>query len=152
MRNLQRLVNLTVLSALFSIGAIAESGAPLEGDVKGEDGNPIRGATIKLERKDAKGSYKVKTDKNGHWRQDGLPFGTYDIVCNVKGKAVDKVSGVRNRLEWVQSVAPDGWAGVFIQAGGVGVGVAGSTGGPGLAKRPVKINFDLRRTSGANPP
>ncbi|MBM3767873.1 MAG: carboxypeptidase regulatory-like domain-containing protein, partial [Acidobacteria bacterium] len=93
MKTLQRLAGL----ALLSFSAMAQT-ASLEGEVKGEDGKPLQGAMIKLERKDIKGSYKVKTNKKGQWFHAGLPLGNYDIMCEVDGKIVDTVKGVRTRL------------------------------------------------------
>lgn len=93
MKTLQRLAGL----ALLSFSAMAQT-ASLEGEVKGEDGKPLQGALIKLERKDIKGSYKVKTNKKGQWFHAGLPLGNYDIMCEVDGKVVDTVKGVRTRL------------------------------------------------------
>ena len=97
MKKLQKLLSLTALMALFTFGAMAQT-ASLEGEVKGEDGKPLKDALIKLERKDIKGSYKVKTNKKGQWFHAGLPLGTYDIMCEVEGKVVDTVKGVRTRL------------------------------------------------------
>ena len=64
MKILQKLASLTALVALFTFSALAQT-ASLEGEVKGEDGKPLKDALIKLERKDIKGSYKVKTNKTG---------------------------------------------------------------------------------------
>jgi tetratricopeptide (TPR) repeat protein len=69
----------------------------LEGDVKDQNGQPLKGAVIKLDRTDIKGHYQVKTDKKGHWLYTGLPFGKYDISCEVDGKVMDKVSGVQSK-------------------------------------------------------
>ena len=42
--------------------------AAIEGDVKGPDGEMVKGATILIERQDMKGTYKgAKTDKKGHF-------------------------------------------------------------------------------------
>jgi tetratricopeptide (TPR) repeat protein len=70
----------------------------LEGDVKDENGQPMKknGATIVLNRTDIKGHYEVKTDKKGHWLYTGLPYGKYDIECMVDGKVIDKVNGVQS--------------------------------------------------------
>ncbi len=68
----------------------------LQGDVKDQNGQPLKGAQIVLDRTDIKGNYKVKTDKKGHWLYMGLPAGTYDISCVVDGKTMDKVSGVKS--------------------------------------------------------
>ncbi|MGA7410944.1 MAG: carboxypeptidase regulatory-like domain-containing protein [Bryobacteraceae bacterium] len=69
----------------------------MEGDVKGEDGQPLKGAVIHLTRTDVKGNYKVSSDKKGHWFYTGLPLGTYDITCEVDGKVVDSMKGVHSR-------------------------------------------------------
>ncbi len=97
MKALHRLASLTALLALFTFGAMAQT-ASLEGEVKGEDGKPLKDALIKLDRKDIKGAYKVKTNKKGQWFHAGLPLGTYDVSLEVDGKVADMVKGVRTRL------------------------------------------------------
>ena len=82
---------------LFAFSAFAQVTA-LEGIVKGDDGQPIKGAMVKIDRKDIKGSYSVKTDKKGHYGHYGLPIGTYKVSVEVDGKAVDSVDNVRTRL------------------------------------------------------
>ncbi len=82
---------------LFSCAALAQTSS-LEGDVKGDDGSPLRGALVKIDRKDIKGSYKVKTDKKGHYFHAGLPLGTYKITVEVEGQDKDSVDNVRTRL------------------------------------------------------
>jgi tetratricopeptide (TPR) repeat protein len=82
---------------LLTFGASAQTSS-LEGDVKGEDGQPLRGALVKIERKDIKGNYKVKTDKKGHYFHAGLPLGTYKLTVEVDGKERDSVDNVRTRL------------------------------------------------------
>jgi tetratricopeptide (TPR) repeat protein len=68
----------------------------LEGDIKGEDGLPLKGALVVLTRTDIKGHYQVKSDKKGHWLYTGLPLGTFDIELQVDGKTVDKINGVKS--------------------------------------------------------
>jgi tetratricopeptide (TPR) repeat protein len=80
---------------LASCAAWAQT-TTLEGDVKDENGAPMKGAVIVLTRTDIKGHYQVKTDKKGHWLYTGLPFGVYDIEMQVDGKTVDKVNGVHS--------------------------------------------------------
>jgi tetratricopeptide (TPR) repeat protein len=68
----------------------------LEGNVKDQNGQPLKGAKIVLNRTDIKGHYEVKTDKKGHWLYTGLPFNAqFDITCEVNGQVADKVSGVK---------------------------------------------------------
>ena len=82
---------------LFALSAFAQVTA-LEGIVKGDDGQPVKGAMVKMERKDIKGSYSVKTDKKGHYGHYGLPIGTYKVSVEIDGKQVDSVDNVRTRL------------------------------------------------------
>jgi tetratricopeptide (TPR) repeat protein len=83
--------------SLFAGLSLAQTSS-LEGDVKGEDGAMLKGALVKIERTDIKGSYKVKTDKKGHYFHTGLPLGMYNITVEVDGKDKDFVKGVRTRL------------------------------------------------------
>jgi tetratricopeptide (TPR) repeat protein len=81
----------------FALTSFAQTSS-LEGDVKGEDGQPLKGALVKIDRTDIKGAYKVKTDKKGHYFHAGLPLGMYNITVEVDGKDRDSVKGVRTRL------------------------------------------------------
>ena len=77
----------------------------IEGNVTGSDGKPLQGALIRIERTDVKSIFKVKTDKKGHYLYNGLPLGTYDVVCVVDGKDVDKVGGVHTTTRSDSSAA-----------------------------------------------
>jgi tetratricopeptide (TPR) repeat protein len=74
--------------------------AAIEGDVKGPDGQPLKGAVILIERQDMKGTYKgAKTDKKGHYIYNGLPFpGTYTVSIFVDDQKKDETKGVRTQL------------------------------------------------------
>ena len=82
---------------LFSFTASAQVTA-MEGIVKDETGKPIQGAMVKMERKDIKGNYSVKTDKKGHYGHYGLPIGTYKVSVEIDGKVRDTVDNVRTKL------------------------------------------------------
>jgi hypothetical protein len=69
----------------------------LEGDVKGQDGAPLGGAVIRIDRMDISAHYRGRTDKKGHFFYNGLPLGLYRVTCNVDGKDMDAVD-VRTRL------------------------------------------------------
>ena len=56
---LRRLPGLTTITLLFAGAAFAQT-SQIEGVVKGEDGQPLKDALIKIERKDIKGNYKVR--------------------------------------------------------------------------------------------
>jgi tetratricopeptide (TPR) repeat protein len=70
----------------------------IEGDVKGEDGQPAVKALIKIVRTDIKGNYKCETNKKGHYFYNGLPIGNYNITVEINGKEMDGVNNVRTRL------------------------------------------------------
>ena len=83
---------------LFTLAGFAQTTTSLEGEVKGPDGQGLKGALVKIDRKDIKGHYQVKTDKKGHYFHAGLPIGTYKITLEVDGKDVDTVDNVRTTL------------------------------------------------------
>jgi hypothetical protein len=92
-----RLSKLAMFAAPFVLlagGALAQT-TSFEGEVKGEDWQPLKGALIKIERKrtDIKGNYKVKTDKKAVISMPAFHC-TYNVTCEVNGKDVDRVQGV----------------------------------------------------------
>ncbi len=96
MKNIAR--HVAILAALAT-AALAQTGA-IEGKVMGADGKPVGkdAALIRITRTDIKGNYQVKTNKKGEFFHAGLPLGTYNVACEVEGKVVDEVKGVRMRL------------------------------------------------------
>src|SRR5258705_13203689 len=84
------------LTLLFSVACLAQTTA-LEGDVKGEDGKPLKDALVKIERKDIKGNYKVKTDKKGHYYYGGLPIGTYRPTVEGDGRGRDSADTAQSK-------------------------------------------------------
>ncbi len=93
-RSLRFLLTLPV-SILFSTVCLAQSAA-IQGDAKGEDGKPLVGAVVKIERTDIKQAFNTKTDKKGHYFYGGLGInGTYNVTLELAGKVVDAVTGVK---------------------------------------------------------
>src|SRR5260370_24325796 len=82
---------------LFSVAASAQPSS-LAGEVKGEDGKPLAGAVIKIDRTDIKGHYEAKTKKKGDYFHAGLPLGTYNVTLEVDGKGRHQGKGFRTRL------------------------------------------------------
>jgi tetratricopeptide (TPR) repeat protein len=83
------------VSLLFSGVCFAQTTA-IQGDVKGEDGKPLVGAVVKIERTDIKQSFNTKTDKKGHYFYAGLGMnGTFNVTLEVGGKVVDATAGVK---------------------------------------------------------
>jgi Tfp pilus assembly protein PilF len=81
----------------FSFASLAQITA-IEGDVKGDDGKPLVGAVVKIDRYDITAHYKTKTDKKGHYFYNGLPLGNYNVTVEVDGKDLDQTKGVRSKL------------------------------------------------------
>ncbi len=87
---------LTLPASLLLSTLCAAQSVALQGDVKGEDGKPVQGAVIKIERTDIKQNWSTKTDKKGHYFYGGLGInGTYNVTVEVGGKQVDGMSGVK---------------------------------------------------------
>jgi len=69
---------LIVLIPMGSRSALAQTGS-IEGDVRDANGAPVVGALVKLDRKDIKQHFEVKTDKKGHYFHAGLPIALYKV-------------------------------------------------------------------------
>ena len=93
-----RLPTLSLLGFLAFAAVGWAQVSSIEGDVKGDDGLPLKGAMIKLDRQDIKGHYQVKTDKKGHYFYGGLPLGVYNISIEVDGVVKDSVNKVHTQL------------------------------------------------------
>ncbi len=92
-----RLKNLALSAVVLSLfaGAVLAQVTSVEGQVSGEDGQPVKGASIIFDRTDIKGHYEVKTDKKGHFGHYGLPIGTYNVSLQIDGAVKDKLNGVK---------------------------------------------------------
>jgi tetratricopeptide (TPR) repeat protein len=95
--NIRNLVVASAGALFLCLTSFAQISA-IEGDVKGEDGQPAVKALIKIVRTDIKGNYKCETNKKGHYFYNGLPLGTYNITVEIGGKEMDGVNNVRTRL------------------------------------------------------
>ena len=93
----RRLALLLGCGFLFAALSSAQTSA-IEGDVIGEDGQPLRDALIRIERVDIKGNYRVKSNRKGHYFHAGLPLGTYNVSVEVGGTVRDVMKGVRVSL------------------------------------------------------
>jgi tetratricopeptide (TPR) repeat protein len=87
-----------VIAPLFLLAAAGfAQTSNIQGDVIGLDGKPLQGAQIKLDRTDIKQSFKVKTDKKGHFLYANLPTGVYNITVVVGDKEMAQATGLRPR-------------------------------------------------------
>ncbi len=94
---LKSFVVISAAMALFALAVWAQT-VSIAGNVIGDDGKPAVGAQIRIDRVDIKGTYKVKTDKKGHYIYAGLPLGgNFTVSLEKDGKDVDQTKGVRPR-------------------------------------------------------
>ena len=77
----RRLTGVVVLLAAFAftVSAFAQNGG-LTGKCTGEDGKPLAGYTIQVERQEMKWTSHVKTDKKGGYTYIGLAPGNYKVT------------------------------------------------------------------------
>jgi tetratricopeptide (TPR) repeat protein len=77
----RRLTGVVVLLAAFAfaVSAFAQTGG-VTGKCIGEDGKPLVGYTIQLERQEMRWTSHVKTDKKGEYTYIGLPPGNYKVT------------------------------------------------------------------------
>ncbi|NWG12021.1 MAG: tetratricopeptide repeat protein [Acidobacteria bacterium] len=67
----------------------------IKGKVTDEKGEPIRGASIKIQGTDVKREYNTKTDKKGEYIYMGIPFGEYRVIVRAQGYRPDFAQGLR---------------------------------------------------------
>jgi hypothetical protein len=90
-----------------------------EGRVLDPDGQPVVGATVKLELPERGGGTTVKTDKKGHWAIAGVAAGQWNVDITAEGFAPSKgrfnlpseetrAAPVVVKLERAQAAAPAG--------------------------------------------
>lgn len=74
--------------------------AAIQGDVKGPDGKGIKGADVRMERKDKKTApVAVKTDQRGHYAFMNLDLGTYALRVSANGMAATSSDNVKARSD-----------------------------------------------------
>jgi tetratricopeptide (TPR) repeat protein len=82
------------ISLLFAGLAMAQT-CIFQGKVIGDDGNPLKGAVIEINRTDITAHYSCKTDKRGEFFYGGLQIGNYDVLVKVDGVVKDSMNKVR---------------------------------------------------------
>lgn len=98
LRTIQRVAIWAAVCAASAGLASAQMGTFM-GRVLGEDGKPLQGVVIKIERKDIKGNWQTKTNKRGEWVYSGMPIGgTFTITCEYNGQVMDVLNGVRSQM------------------------------------------------------
>src|SRR6266436_3246957 len=72
-----------VLSVI--VFATISYGSTISGSVKGPDGAPFRGAFVQAQNTKSKITVSVLSDKDGHFRVEGLAAGDYQVQVKAAG-------------------------------------------------------------------
>ena len=77
-----RAIGLVLLGLALMAGGARAQGFSIQGNVTGPDGKPVNGASVRIERKNAKTVLNdVKTDQKGNYVFNGLASGTYKLTA-----------------------------------------------------------------------
>lgn len=76
----------------------------IQGKVTGEDGGPLKGAVIKINRTDITAHYTCKTDKRGEYYYGGLQIGVYNVSVEVDGRERDHTDKVHTNTKDPQHI------------------------------------------------
>jgi hypothetical protein len=104
MFTLIRVVIAVFVSFCLMLKAHAEGEATLSGVVKGAAGQPIQGAEIRIQGKDASKVGKIHTNANGHYNYPALETGTYSVTLLVDSVTKASINNVRTKAGEVQTL------------------------------------------------
>jgi hypothetical protein len=77
-----RIIGLVLLGLALIAGGVRAQGFAIQGNVKGPDGKPVNGASVRIEQKNAKATLNdAKTDRKGNYGFKGLAPGTYKLTA-----------------------------------------------------------------------
>ena len=87
-----------VAALLLASGVSYGQQGRLAGRVIGEDGQPVRGAIVRVKRQAMPGGAKAKTNKRGEYLFAFLVMGVYDVTLEINGKEVSRVNNIKPNL------------------------------------------------------
>ena len=94
-RALPTLATLAAVTLLLPAALPAQSS--LSGEVIGEDGKPVEGAMIALDRVNVEKHFEVTTDQKGRYFIGGLHPAFYKVVLSIRRPAGSQLPGVQNQ-------------------------------------------------------
>ena len=98
-REIRALPTLAMLAAVtLLLPAALPAQSSLSGEVIGEDGKPLEGAMIALDRVNVEKHFEVKTDKKGRYFIGGLHPAFYQVVLAIDGQPVANYQEFRIKL------------------------------------------------------
>jgi tetratricopeptide (TPR) repeat protein len=88
-------VALLTAGLLCSTGIASAQTGRLAGKVIGEDGQPLQGAIVHVERQEMPGKFQVKTNKRGEYLFGFLQMGVYNVSLEVDGVEKARVNNIK---------------------------------------------------------
>ena len=104
MLTLIRVVIVVFVSFCLMLKAQAEGEATLSGVVKDAAGQPLPGAEIRIQGKDASKVGKIHTNASGHYNYPALETGTYSVTLLVDGATKASINNVRTKVGETQTL------------------------------------------------
>jgi len=104
MLTLIRVVIVVFVSFCLMLKAQAEGEATLSGVVKDAAGQPLQGAEIRIQGKDASKVGKIHTNASGHYNYPALETGTYSVTLLVDGATKASINNVRAKVGETQTL------------------------------------------------
>jgi Carboxypeptidase regulatory-like domain len=87
-----------LLGLVLMSGSAWAATSAIEGTVKDPNGQPVKGADIRIEAKDGSKLLKtVKTDASGHYTSDSIPAGTYRVTVIVNGAVKASINNTKTK-------------------------------------------------------
>src|SRR5947208_9657773 len=83
-----------VVATLFTIPSFAQTGN-ISGKVVDNEGKPLTGVTISIDRQGITQHFEIKTDNKGQYLHAGLPTGQYKVSVMKDGKTLMSNPNVR---------------------------------------------------------
>src|SRR6266850_1615351 len=96
----QRRISLLLFGLILLSGSAWAATLGFQGDVKGPDGKPVKGAEVRIQLKGAKAPVRsVKTDQQGRFTFKNLAMGEYSLVVTSNGMATATVENLKTRVD-----------------------------------------------------
>ncbi|PYL18217.1 MAG: hypothetical protein DME30_04045 [Verrucomicrobia bacterium] len=99
-----RTVAIAFVSFCLILKAHAEGEATLTGTVKGASGQPIQGAEIRIQGRDADKIGRIHTDAGGHYSYPALESGTYNVTLIVDRAVKASINNVKTKAGETQTL------------------------------------------------
>jgi|SRR5438128_8634497 len=136
----------------FSPTASAQS-SDIQGEVLGVDGRPLKGAEIRIERKDKTSApITAKTNAKGNYSSSGLAVGTYKISVVENGAVKSNVTvgtvGDKARIDFNLKPSAGKKIKHYVWVSGTGSHLAGRWVEADANGNPIAGSWNVQRTSG----